>query len=120
MDGKAAIKIVLDTGSLILSAYLADFNTQELLLRPHPEANQIAWQLGHLVVNERRCLKALSESHAVPMSEEFLQAHGGTGEQDFVAEEQYSKEHYLALMNQQRSLTLGYLDSLSTDQLTNP
>lgn len=120
MDAKQAIQMVLDTSSYILESYLGDLSDEEILLRPVQGANQVAWQLGHLVVNEHRCLKALSPSHAVELDEQFFNAYQKECLVELDRSSGRSKETYMELLTEQRSLSLRYLDSLSTEQLDLP
>jgi hypothetical protein len=52
MDSRQAIQLNLDMSAYVASAYLADLTDADLLHRPCPGANHIAWQLGHLIVAE--------------------------------------------------------------------
>ena len=54
MNAKDAIRIALKTNHEILKMFLSDLSDADLLVRPVPGANHIAWQLGHLVSTEGR------------------------------------------------------------------
>ncbi len=49
MNVREAIKLSYGTPDHICRGYLADLKDSDLLLRPVPGANHIAWQLGHLI-----------------------------------------------------------------------
>src|SRR6516162_42192 len=53
MNGKQAIKQALNSTQNILMQYVSDLSDTDLLVRPAPTANHIAWQLGHLTSSER-------------------------------------------------------------------
>ena len=52
MNARDAIKLNINSANMICQGYLADLTDAELLIRPVPGANHIAWQLGHLLVGE--------------------------------------------------------------------
>ena len=53
MDTKQAIAFNLSSSEYLVNGYLADLQSSDLLVRPTPGANHIAWQLGHLIASER-------------------------------------------------------------------
>ena len=53
MDVRAAITAALSQSDIVVNVYLEDLKPDELLVRPAPKANHIAWQLGHLIASER-------------------------------------------------------------------
>ena len=52
MNAREAIKLNLNSSNMICQGYLADLTDADLLVRPVPGANHIAWQLGHLLISE--------------------------------------------------------------------
>src|SRR5438046_2436404 len=52
MNAKDAIKFHLKSTQNMVQMYLADLSDADLLDRPAPSANHIAWQLGHLISAE--------------------------------------------------------------------
>jgi hypothetical protein len=48
----------------MLTMTLADFSDAEILMRPVPGANNVAWQLGHLVAAETMMLSAMKPGAA--------------------------------------------------------
>ncbi len=54
MTGPQALHLALDNSRNLVGYYLADLSDADLLVRPVPGANHIAWQLGHLIVSERQ------------------------------------------------------------------
>ncbi len=52
MNARDAIKIALTSTQGLLPQYLNDLSDEDLLVRPVPAANHIAWQLGHLIATE--------------------------------------------------------------------
>jgi hypothetical protein len=52
MTAKDALKTALTSTQNLLPMYLSDLSDADLLVRPSPTANHIAWQLGHLIAAE--------------------------------------------------------------------
>jgi uncharacterized damage-inducible protein DinB len=52
MNGRDAIRTALTQTQNMLNRYLEDLSDADLLVRPVPGANHIAWQLGHLISSE--------------------------------------------------------------------
>ncbi len=74
MNTKDTIRHSIEGADKIVAGYLGDLTDAELLVRPVPGANHIAWQLGHLIAAEnmligeiapercRNCPRALPQS----------------------------------------------------------
>src|SRR5437868_4234241 len=52
MQAKDVIKQGLQSTQQLLQQYLSDLSDDDLLVRPVPAANHIAWQIGHLIASE--------------------------------------------------------------------
>lgn len=52
MNLQGALQRGLKSSHDLLNGYLGDLSDADLLVRPAPHANHIAWQLGHLVASE--------------------------------------------------------------------
>src|SRR5437879_8295358 len=59
MNAKEAIKTALTSTKDMIGWYLGDLSDADLLVRPVPAANHIAWQLGHLIDSESHLLGQL-------------------------------------------------------------
>jgi hypothetical protein len=59
MNAKDAIRTALTSTQNLLSWYVSDLADADLLVRPVPNANHIAWQLGHLISAEIQLLGQL-------------------------------------------------------------
>src|SRR5262245_21459258 len=49
---KDAIRYVLETNAKLVKNYLSDLTDDDFFIRPDPNANHTAWQLGHLIAAE--------------------------------------------------------------------
>ena len=54
MNAKDAFRTSMNIADFMMESYLSDVMPDELLVRPAPDANHLAWQLGHLISAERR------------------------------------------------------------------
>ena len=52
MNATDVIRTALESTRNIATMYLGDLSDADLLVRPAPSANHIAWQLGHLIASE--------------------------------------------------------------------
>jgi hypothetical protein len=52
MRGTQAVQESLKSTGSLLNMFLSDFSDADLLVRPVPNANNTAWQLGHLIHSE--------------------------------------------------------------------
>jgi hypothetical protein len=52
MNARDVRKMTLTATQNMLSMYLSDLSDQDLTVRPVPSANNIAWQIGHLIDGE--------------------------------------------------------------------
>jgi len=49
----------LHLSNMMMNMFLGDMSDEDILVRPVPGANHIAWQLGHLLINENNSIKLL-------------------------------------------------------------
>ena len=56
MNARDAIRISIDSGTMVTSMYLEDLTDADLLVRPCPGCNHINWKIGHLIVSENQML----------------------------------------------------------------
>jgi hypothetical protein len=118
MQAKDAIKAALNSTQFVLNMYLSDLSDADLLVRPVPNANHIAWQLGHLISAEPFLMHTELPDAAYPAlpagfneqhSKETATADGPAGFR--------SKTEYLDLAQQMRTATVAALDKLSDNDL---
>lgn len=110
----------LQLPATIVRSYVADLTDAELLIRPMPEMNHIAWQWGHLIASEHLHMEqlALRPMPALPVG--FAEQHSkenaiSDSPDDFCTGQEYSRH-----METQRQGTLDILVTLDDDQLLAP
>ena len=74
MTAKDVIKYVIKQCRFITREYINDLSDADLLVRPTPGANHIAWQLGHLLAADGFMLSALG-CQAAPLPDGFEAAY---------------------------------------------
>ena len=120
MDIKDAIRTTFEMSDLLVEAYLADLTPQELLTRPAPDANHVAWQLGHLIASERHLVEAGVPGSMPPLPAGFEERHGEDMARSDNPADFLSKEEYLKLAQDVRAATLQTLDKLSPADFDKP
>lgn len=119
MTPKDVIRNTIDMGQQVLSAYLSDLSDEDLMNRPVPEANHIAWQLGHLVSSEHKMLS--DAGYDMPgLPDGFIEAYTPETSKSDNPGGFHKKQDYLDLMAQQRTGTLAALESASDAALDKP
>lgn len=117
MNPKDALKLCIGMSDTVINAYLNDLSDADLLVRPVPGMNHIAWQLGHLISAERHFVELVSPGSCPPLPEGFDQAHS----KDTVSVDDPSKFESLAkyqeLWKTQRAATLAELDRFPESDL---
>lgn len=99
--------------------YLKDFSDADLLVRPLPNMNHTAWQLGHLIRSERGMMLGIGATMPeLPAS--FAENHDPDSASSDDASLFLGKEAYLELWETVRAATLTALDAMSEDELAEP
>lgn len=116
MTGKDAIRTSLESTAYLLTFGLADFTDADLLVRPAPNSNHAAWQLGHLISSEAGIVKGQIPDAKYPeLPAGFKEAHAmdKTGSDAGF----FTKAEYLALFEKTRAATLAALAALTDADL---
>jgi hypothetical protein len=121
MNAKDAIKTALTGTKEALDRYLGDLSDADLLVRPVPNANHIAWQLGHLILAEVHLLAKQVPGATYPeLPKGFAEQHAREAAGRDSAKGFLTKAEYLALFNQVRAATLANLAKLPDSDLDKP
>jgi uncharacterized damage-inducible protein DinB len=121
MTGKQAIATSLHATKNILSMYLADLSDADLLVRPVPGANHIAWQLGHLISGEPHLVRMVIADAAYPeFPAGFAQAHAPEAAKAETPQGYLKKDEYLGLFDKTRAATLAAVEKLTDADLDRP
>src|SRR5690349_3280811 len=75
MKAQDVLNATLGTSSVVLSRYLDDLSDADLMQRPGPGCNHIAWQLGHLIASENQLLESVAPGAGIKLPEGFAEKH---------------------------------------------
>lgn len=120
MNAHGALHNALATAEMISLGYLNDLSDDDLLVRPVPGANHIAWQLGHLIISENAMVDGTCPGSMPALPADFGEKHS----KDTAARDDrqafLTKDEYVRLYRQQREATLKALDTLSEADFDRP
>jgi hypothetical protein len=121
MHAKDAIKSALLSTQQMVGMYLGDLSDADLLERPVPAANHIAWQLGHLIASEVHLIKETLPNAVYPeLPSGFAERHNKATSALNPPKGFGTKAEYLGLFGKVRGATLAALDKLSDADLDRP
>lgn len=94
MNAKDAINKAADLSLLVVTKYVSDLSDANLLTRPGPGCNHLAWQLGHVISSNASLLDAICPGTAPSLPEGFAERHskennGSDDPADFCTKDQY-------------------------------
>ncbi|MEI7684689.1 MAG: DinB family protein [Planctomycetota bacterium] len=119
MNSKDALNYMLVSTQHMVPMFLKDLDDADIQVRPVPGANNIAWQIGHLIASETQLGGMLGIKYAeLPPVIQALgkasssQTHGDGGN--------LAKDHYLKLFNQVRETTIAGLAKIAEEELDKP
>ena len=119
MNGIAVVQQVMDFNDFVMTKYLADLSDADLLVRPAPGANHIAWQLGHLISAEKGIVSGQLPGSSYP---EFPAGFDEQHNKDAIAKDTgfLTKAQYLDLYGKVRAATRAALSKVSDADLDKP
>ncbi len=118
MNAVDAVRKTLTSTQGLLTTYLGDLSDADLLVRPVPGANHIAWQLGHLILSERYMAKDLPGVAYPALPAGFEAAHAAEAAKNDTGF--FPKAVYLEQLEATRGATLAALNKLSDKDLDRP
>lgn len=110
MKTKDAIRDTLNLSHQVLKSYFSDLTDAELLHRPGPGCNHLAWQLGHLIDSECGLLNAVSPGAAPELPPDFGRHHSRDNVASNDPGQFLSKDSYLELTERVHAASLAALD----------
>jgi len=120
VQAKDAIRYALTSTQNMLGMFLGDLSDADLLVRPAPNANHIAWQLGHLISSEQRLSSVIPGAKLVELPAGFADRH--TKETSAIDPPKGfgTKDEYVSLFKKTREATLATLADMSDAMLDKP
>ncbi len=120
MSAKDVIRNTMDMSEQVINAYLTDLSDADLLIRPVPGMNHIAWQLGHLIQAERSFIEGIKPGSCPPLPENFEEGHGRDKSSLDDATKVLPLARYKELWSAQRAATKAVLDSVPEEDFDKP
>ncbi|MGV3485188.1 MAG: DinB family protein [Planctomycetaceae bacterium] len=108
------------TSSFVLRSYFDDLSDAELMHRPGPGCNHLAWQLGHLIVSEVSLLNSVCPGAGAELPAGFADRYkketaGNDSPQAFD-----TKDEYLRLLELNQAAALKAISEVSDARLEEP
>lgn len=120
MNAREAIRLALNHSNMVVSMYLEDLVDADLLVRPVPGTNHIAWQLGHLLSSSYQMLEAIVPGLTAPLPAGFDEKYTAETSKFDSAGAFHPKSVYMELYGQHRAGTEKALQQLTDADLDKP
>jgi len=121
MRGVDAIRQALQSTERLLTWFLSDLSDGDLLVRPVPGANHVAWQMGHLIESERGLVRAqLHAASYPPLPAGFAEKHAMDRQGKEAPGDFCTKAEYVDHFTNTRKATIAALEALSDTDLDRP
>src|SRR4051812_6918268 len=121
MNARDVIQTALNSTKFLLDRYLSDLSDADLLVRPVPGANTIAWQLGHLIASEPFLVRSqLPDTPYPELPAGFAEAHAKETAASDAPRGFKTKAEYTQLFDRVRGATLAAVKKLSDADLDRP
>lgn len=120
MNTKDAIRATSQISTMVLKSYVSDLSDADLMERPGPGCNHLAWQLGHLLSSECSLLEMVQPGTAAPLPEGFAAKHNKetTGVDD--PSKFCTKQEYLDLLDKVQAASFAALEKVSDSDFDQP
>lgn len=119
MTSKDAIRQVIDFSFMVTEQYVNDLSDADLLVRPVPGANHIAWQLGHLIGSSHQMIAALG-GPGISLPSGFIEAHGSEAATSDDPRKFSTRSEYTQLMQACKAASLAQVGATPESSLEQP
>src|SRR5262245_58622282 len=121
MRATDVVKNALVSTQQMVPMYLSDLNDADLLVRPAPNANHIAWQMGHLINSEKEMLSPMLPDVAFPeLPKTLIEKDTKEASRQDPPTGYQTKSEYLELFKRVRGATIAAVEKLSDADLDKP
>lgn len=117
MTPQTAIRLSLDTGHMVFSAYLEGLSDADLMRRASPGINHINWQVGHLIVAEHQMVEKACPGSMPALPAGFAEKYAKETAVSDDASGFCSKAELLKVAAEQRAATVAALEKLTAAEL---
>jgi hypothetical protein len=119
MTAKDVFRRLIESSHQITCTYIGDFSDADLLVRPAPGSNHVAWQLGHMIGGVRVFLAALGRD-APALPDGFQSAHSREAAASDDPARFATKAQYAALLEEMKAASLAAVDATPEADLDKP
>lgn len=120
MNAQQLLRQLVEMGNFIVNSYLADLSDAEVCMRPVPQANTIAWQLGHLICSTNGILSAIDPTMAPKLPDGFQAAYGKESVGNDDPAKLHPKSVYLDLFAKQKNVACQIIERMTEADLDTP
>ena len=120
MTTHQAIYSNMDITDMVMKSYLKDLSDADLMTRPGPNCNHLAWQLGHLINSEQGLMNQLIPGSGMALPEGFGDKHSKTQTGNDDPKSFYSKQEYVELYKKSRENVKAALAKMTEADLDKP
>ncbi|MSR59632.1 MAG: DinB family protein [Planctomycetaceae bacterium] len=120
MNARDAIRLGLNQSNMVVQMYLGDLTDAELLVRPVPGTNHIAWQLGHLLSSSHQMIETVCPGVMAPLPAGFADKYTAESSKFDSPSAFHSKALYMSLYEQHREGTQKALEKITDADLDKP
>jgi hypothetical protein len=121
MNGPRVIQEALGSTKFLFCKYIEDLSDADLLVRPVPGANHLAWQIGHLIHSEVMLVKGQLPDTSYPeLPAGFREAHAGDAVKRDGPTGFLGRDQYLSLFEKVRDSTIAAVGKLTEADLDRP
>lgn len=117
MNSTDVIRNTIAMSDVVINSYLSELSDADLLVRPIPGMNHIAWQLGHLIGAERHFVELVAPGSSPALPADFEEGHGRQKFNEDDPSKFYPLARYRELWAAQRAATLSVLERQSDADL---
>jgi hypothetical protein len=117
MNACKVVEHALKLTQQMINRSLGDLTDADLLVRPAEGANHIAWQIGHLIMSERRLGSQLPGAKFPELPAGFAETHANKPAAQNATNGFGTKAQYLELFNKTREATLAAVAQLTDADL---
>jgi hypothetical protein len=121
MSGHDAIRTVLETTKKDVEMLLADFSDEELFVRPVPNANHVAWQIGNIIAGDIYLVQSeIPDAKFPELPAGYMEQHSSGNTKADGPDGFLKKADYLKLFADVRATTVDVLMKLTDADLDKP
>lgn len=120
MDARDVIQRSADMSGMVINSYLSDLSDADLMRRPGPGCNHLAWQIGHLISSEVGMLNSLRPGAAPELPAGFAEKHSSDTKDSDDASLFCSKQEYVDLLAKVRAASAATLATMTDSDLEQP